>query len=188
MWDSLYPTSCSLLFWWAPYAKRRSSESSNLLFATISILTISSMTSRCPGRAHDPGTNTGLERKCQKKGPGIEIRVQQRGSIQAASHSYYFTSRNCCVFLAASSLCALLLRSSWYSLQFMLAWITLHVKQFGWLHTGQWKVLTLSSYTHHPWQFGVLQWKLLGAWLSAVARLRFKNLLKSSGERSYINK
>lgn len=68
MWDSLYPTSCSLLFWWAPYAKRRSSESSNLLFATISILTISSMTSRCPGRAHDPGTNTGLERKCQKKG------------------------------------------------------------------------------------------------------------------------
>ena len=38
------------------------------LFATISILTISSMTSRCPGRAHDPGTNTGLERKCQKKG------------------------------------------------------------------------------------------------------------------------
>lgn len=44
------------------------------LFATISILTISSMTSRCPGRAHDPGTNTGLERM-SKKGPGIEILI-----------------------------------------------------------------------------------------------------------------
>ena len=67
----------------------------------------------------------------------------------------------------------------------MLRWMALHVKQFGWLQTGQWNVLTLSSYKHHPWQFGVLQWKLLAAWLSAVARLRFKNLLKSSSDRSW---
>lgn len=182
-WDSPLSTSCSPLF------GKRHTPNSKVRNRAIFIRHSDDFNDRLDSsllsrrRVHNLRTNTRLEKE---PGAANKDKEQQGRNVKAAHHSHYFTSRNCCVFLAASSLFALLLRSSWYSLQFMLAWITLHVKQFGWLHTGQWKVLTLSSYTHHPWQFGVLQWKLLGAWLSAVARLRFKNLLKSSGKRSYI--
>lgn len=64
----------------------------------------------------------------------------------------------CVVLLAAESFIARAARSSWYCLQFIPSWIDLQIRQLCFLQTGQWKTLTVSSYTHQPRQSGVAQW------------------------------
>lgn len=64
----------------------------------------------------------------------------------------------CVVRLAAESFIARAARSSWYCLQFIPSWINLQIRQLCFLQTGQWKTLTVSSYTHQPGQSGVAQW------------------------------
>ncbi len=50
-----------------------------------------------------------------------------------------------CVCFAATSLPALIFKSSWYSRQSMPSWIALHVRQFLFLHIGQVKKFASSS-------------------------------------------
>jgi len=85
-----------------------------------------------------------------------------------------------CVFRAASSFSARILRSSWYCLQVMSGWMALHVKQLVLPHNWHRNSFTSSSYTHQPLQLIDLQWKLLAIALSAWASPRSKNLPYSS--------
>ena len=109
-------------------------------------------------------------------------------SQKKKGHPNILTSRYSWVLREASSFAAIRFKSFWYFLQSTGWWSALHVRQFFSLQTGQSKSFTSSSYTHHPWQLGVWQWKLSGALLSAVTKLRNKYFWKSFSFKSCITK